>query len=132
MAKRKSTDVTVTARFTFEGQHHWPDAPDSVNFLRNPHRHVFHVEGVAGVNHDDRYIEFITLAHQMKTYLEDRYPDIRVNGRILHLGTESCEQVARMLLEWFGLVSCSVFEDGENGATVYSSPISYLEPDDES
>jgi hypothetical protein len=132
MAKRSSTDVTVTARFTFEGQHYWSDAPDAVKFLRNPHRHIFHVEGVAGVTHDDRDVEFIMFGHQLKNWIHATFSPARYDSNILDLGFSSCEQIARLLLERFGLVSCSVFEDGENGATVYSHPVFYWEPENES
>jgi hypothetical protein len=111
-------ELTVTARFQFDGIHHWPDAPDPVKFLRNPHRHVFHVEGEISVSHEERETEFITLANSMKLYLIGTFPQANFPG-VLDLGSSSCEKIARMLVDMFELSRCFVSEDGENGATVY-------------
>lgn len=42
----------------FEGYHKYMDAPEEVVFLRNEHRHVFHVKVYIEVFHQDREIEF--------------------------------------------------------------------------
>lgn len=111
-------ELTVTAKFRFEGIHHWPDAPDSVEFLREWHRHVFHVEGEISVSHENREVEFITLANQMKIFLIGLFSQANFPG-VLNLGYSSCETIARILANEFELSRCYVSEDGENGATVY-------------
>jgi len=102
--------VKVVVRLRFEGIHCWPDCPEDgpTPFLRHPHRHEFHVEAKKPVSHDDRDIEFIELKRQIEQHCK------------LFAGphTRSCESMARELVERFGLSSCSVFEDGENGAEV--------------
>ena len=45
----------------FTGYHRWDDAPDCVAFLRNTHRHVFHVKVTVPVQHNDRAIEFFMM-----------------------------------------------------------------------
>ena len=98
-------------RFTFESLHFWPNAPEGEEgYLRHPHRHLFHVEAVKDVTHDDRDIEFISFKREMFTHCEV------VWGSQLH--SDSCEAMARNMVKRFGLRSCRVFEDNENGAEV--------------
>ena len=44
--------IFVVVKTEFEGFHSWEDAPDEVSFLRNLHRHIFHVTAKWKVNHD--------------------------------------------------------------------------------
>lgn len=105
----------------FSGVHMWPDAPAEVSYLRNLHRHMFHVTVKVDVFHDDRELEFIMLKHHVealiKGFLEDpdKWPD-----------TTSCEQmaadIAKSLQETYGVTrsyEVTVSEDGENGAIVF-------------
>lgn len=111
-----STHPSVTlveAKVTFDATHHWPDAQwePGVEYLQHPHRHLFVIRARASVSHDDRDREFILLGQQIRAWLEREFP--------LHeLGRLSCEQLARMILDRWGLVRCSVHEDDENGAIV--------------
>ena len=59
--------LSIIVRFTFSGIHHWPGAPQDVEeqYLVVPHRHLFHVEAVKAVTHEERDIEFIALQRQM-------------------------------------------------------------------
>lgn len=98
-------------RLEFEGFHRWPQAPSDVAYLRDRHRHVFHIEARFAVDHDNRAVEFIQFKGEMLEWLRNRFPGNE-------LGTKSCEQIAGLLLEAFALQSCAVFEDGENGAIV--------------
>jgi hypothetical protein len=101
--------------FTFEASHCWPDAPKPVAFLKFDHRHVFHCRARIEVLHDDRELEFILV----KRCLEQ---EVKTWG--FDLGSQSCEQMALLVLEFimkkYGLrrSSVSVHEDGENGAVV--------------
>lgn len=100
--------TNVIVNLQFEGVHCWPDCPfDEVKYLRDPHRHVFHICCKKAVSHDDRDIEIIMLKHRIQEYLESMGKD---------MGPTSCEMLARTLATRFGLCYCSVLEDGENGA----------------
>ena len=54
------TAIWVT--FQVEGIHQWKDA---TNYLRHPHRHMFHFRVELSVTHDDREVEFIKLKHEL-------------------------------------------------------------------
>ena len=96
-----------------EGIHQYPGAPEGVEFLAYPHRHMFHFKVEIDVFHDDREIEFILFKREM----EDLY----------HKGTmqahhKSCEMMADELSEYIytkypgRTFVITVSEDGENGA----------------
>lgn len=107
------TFIIVQARF--EAQHRWKKAPVAVKFLRQYHRHEFHIGLRIEVRHDDRELEFILV----KRALENRL------SRLPKKSDLSCEMIADKLIQWvedkYGgnrEISCEVFEDGENGAVV--------------
>lgn len=101
--------LSIIVRFSFPGVHSWPDAPDGPEgYLRLPHRHMFHVEAVKSVKHQERDIEFIGLRNKMEVYCQSRFGAIATFS--------SCETMAIALTERFDLTSCKVLEDGENGA----------------
>ena len=100
----------VVIKTRFEALHCWPECPiPEVKFLKNPHRHIFHVTLKWDVSHGDREIEFIAMKAFVGEYLVQLPRD---------LGRKSCEDIAEMLLAEFDAQFCSVFEDGENGAEV--------------
>jgi len=108
---------TVFCTLSFEGVHFWGTCPfDEVAYLRDPHRHVFNVKAHKLVSHDDRDTEFIILKHKIANYLRGAYWDNTI--QMHNIGPQSCEMIARSLIEKFGLCECSVDEDGENGATL--------------
>lgn len=117
----KSVNMRIFVTASFEGIHCYPDAPEEVAFLRNPHRHIFHIRYEVDVFHDDRELEFILV----KRALEAQIPTLK------NLENKSCEMIARTILKWsddsFGLrsVCITVSEDNENGA-VLNRPISYV------
>ena len=103
--------LAIVVRFQFIGIHSWPAAPAGPeDYLRYPHRHVFHVEATKLVDHEERDIEFIGFKLAMQEYVSD----IGLEGP----HTMSCETMARGLLAHFNLSKCRVFEDDENGAEV--------------
>lgn len=107
---RVTTNVIVNLQF--EGVHRWRACPhEEVAFLKDFHRHIFHICCKKQVRHDDRDIEIIMLKRQIHNYLHTTYRD----G---NLGDMSCEMLAGELVTRFGLCYCSVLEDGENGAEV--------------
>lgn len=101
----------VVVKFQFEGIHCWPACPfEDVAFLKEPHRHIFHVTASKAVSHEhDREVEIIRLKRLMQT--DDLITSVK-------LGSMSCEKLAMYFLEKFKLESCYVLEDGENGAYV--------------
>lgn len=102
------TNVWVTTSFI--GFHRWKDAPDSVAYLRDYHRHVFHVKAWKTVTGPDREVEFHSLKTKIDAWFEARYADTRFE--------DSCEMIALALIESLGLSAAQVSEDGENGAFV--------------
>lgn len=122
--------TTVSFTVLFSGTHCWPECNiPEVAYLKDTHRHVFHIKGEIEVTHDNRDIEFIRLKREVTDYLNAKYP----KG---DLGSNSCEMIAADLLYVFSLCKCEVFEDGENGATVYAdreqSIATYKDPSESS
>ena len=109
--------VQVYCTLQVEGTHNWPGCPfDEVDYLRVPHRHVFHIKAYASVQHNDRDQEFIMLKHKIEDYLFREYYDMR---KKLHVfGSMSCEMIAEKLCTKFDLDMCDVSEDNENGAII--------------
>lgn len=102
----------IVVRFTFEGFHAWPAAPERRAYLRDRHRHLFHVAVGLGTD-GDREVEF----HDLLEFCRSHAPGPE-------LGARSCEAIAEGLLhdvagEWPGrCVRVAVFEDGEAGAVI--------------
>lgn len=102
--------TNIIVNLQFEGIHRWGACPiEEVKYLRDPHRHMFHICCKKAVAHDDRDIEIIQFKHRLQEFLSGEYP----HGE---MGETSCEMLAKKLLQRFGLSYCSVLEDGENGA----------------
>lgn len=122
--------VFIIVKAESEGIHRYPDAPQQVAFLRDPHRHIFKVEVEIEVRHDDRELEFImvkdfltgeltSMIHPLATSHPSHLP-IKYKAAF-NAGTYSCELLARAIQylckEAYGerKVNVKVFEDGENG-----------------
>ena len=106
---------SIWVTFQKEGIHKYPNAPDEVEFLRYPHRHIFKFKVQIEVYNDDRDIEFFIF----KRWLESLYAD-----DILELDYKSCEMIADDLAKeikdkysgrWLAI---DVSEDGENGCHI--------------
>ena len=114
----KKTYAVVRTRFT--GEHRWENAPEEVDFLRNNHRHEFHVEVKVEQFHDDRDVEYIMLKRKVDDIINEWPHD---------LDTTSCEMMCDDLyqalsahIEGERAYVVKVFEDGENGAEVHYEP----------
>jgi len=86
----------------FIGFHAWATCPfPEVAFLKDRHRHVFHVYVTAGVAHADRALEFFMLQRDIRSALEQLYNSLKVNvpGNEYELGNRSCETVCLELYE---------------------------------
>jgi len=107
--------TTIICKLQIEGIHNWQNCPlEEVKFLKDPHRHIFHISCEKEVFHDDRDVEFIMFKRQILKYLKNKYEDNECHK----FGSMSCEMIAKELINEFNLVSCEVFEDNENGARV--------------
>ena len=71
--------------FKKEGIHKYPDAPEEVEFLRYPHRHIFHFRVEIEVFHDDRDIEFIMFKRELESLYDEK---------TLQLDYKSCEMIS--------------------------------------
>ena len=110
------TKLFITVKNQFDDIHCYPNAPDEVYFLKNPHRHTFMIETTIQVFHADRELEF----YMVKDYIDTLTTEIKS----LQV-SKSCENICTMILnklkEKYGSnriyrISCS--EDGWNKATV--------------
>ena len=110
---------TIWVKFQKEGIHRYPDAPEGVEFLKHPHRHIFHFRVDIDVFHNDRDIEFILF----KRELEGLY-----SSAILEVDYKSCEMLAEDLIEYISnkypdrAITVEVSEDEENGARLIFIP----------
>lgn len=123
----ESNLAQIVVRFQVVGWHCWPDAPDHRAYLRNEHRHQFHVEIRVDVAHDDREVEF----HDLLEWGRRQFPLGMERG---DNSTLSCEMMCRHYIDamarryeggWLQIDAftrrhgqVSVFEDGEVGAIV--------------
>jgi len=99
----------IIVKLQHEALHCWPGCPhEDVSFLRDPHRHMFHIRMWVEVNHSDRDIEFIRLKREVTKYLKGRY----------NLGSTSCEMLAEELMDFADATAVEVMEDNENGGLV--------------
>ena len=93
MKRQKFIFVT----FQKEGIHCYPDAPKGVEFLKHPHRHMFHFRVDIEVFHDDRDIEFILFKRELEgLYAEnilESCPPVRKTRRL----NESIPFVSKIL-----------------------------------
>lgn len=105
--------TNVIIKTSFSAIHRWKDCPlESVDYLTNYHRHVFHVTVKIRVHHNDRDVEFIDKKNEINDFLRAHW-----DGK--NCGDTSCEQFAQALITQFGAEYVSVFEDDENGAEIF-------------
>ncbi len=100
----------IVINTSFSAVHCWPDCPiKEVAFLKDPHRHVFHVRMKKKVHHDNREVEFIDFKHKVEEWLI-------CNWDKKDLNVMSCEMMAKRLADTFDCFYVRVMEDGENGS----------------
>jgi hypothetical protein len=106
----------IWVTFQKEGIHCYPDAPEGVEFLKHPHRHMFHFRVELEVFHDDRDVEFILFKRELEGLFD--------NG-VMELDYKSCEMLAQELHTYISEkyphrdIVIEVSEDGENGCRMY-------------
>lgn len=102
-----------------EGFHCWPGATNGVSFLKNVHRHMFHVEARVEQRHTDRDVEYIGFKHRLDKLVADTMRELG--------DSKSCERIAEtvrdlIMVDYPGRhVKVYVMEDNENGAMVDDS-----------
>lgn len=106
--------IEVFVRTQFEAQHRWKDAPPAVAFLRDFHRHVFHVKVTLAVTHTDRDVEFFLFKRELDDFIAKRFLHKKFD--------KSCEDIALEIIRQFRCEAVEVSEDGENGAIVRAAP----------
>jgi hypothetical protein len=118
------TSSYITVKTTFVGIHQWSGCPfTEVSFLTHPHRHIFHVDVVLPVSHDDRDLEFFIVKACLDDIIALHFERNQYTN-IVYLGERSCEMIAKEIIEEFlkehdvVWMRCSVSEDNENGAGV--------------
>jgi len=112
--------ATIFVTIRQAGFHFWPDAPETVGYLRDSHRHVFTVRAAVHVVHDDRDVEYMMFQREMRQAVYSLSAPVE-DG--LDFGSCSCEHLARGVLKLLrGLQPrtrwVEVWEDDENGARV--------------
>lgn len=96
-----------------QGFHFYPDAPDSVGYLSNEHRHVFVIRCRAAVSHNEREIEINTEQDEIAQSLRCGF------GTPCKFGAMSCESIAEWLLNTRPELNyVEVLEDGYGGAAL--------------
>lgn len=112
--------TSIKVKAEFRAQHRWADCPfEEVAFLREWHRHVFHVEIDLWVTHGDRDEEFFMVQHRLRTCVG------QWEGKQVE---KSCEMFAEAVLIYFSTYnvrSVTVSEDGENSGTITVDPSWY-------
>jgi hypothetical protein len=104
------SQLKIIINTTFEGTHFWEEAPQEVSYLKNEHRHLFHVRVEKKVSHAEREIEIILFKRKVGEIIAvfQKYTPGVINW--------SCEEWAKRLLQSLEADKVEVLEDGENGA----------------
>ncbi len=95
--------------------HRYLNAPKSVEFLKNLHRHIMKFKVYIAVTHNDRDIEFI----DFKRFIDECLTKIGTN-----VGAQSCEMISDSLCLMIRKkykerdIIIEVSEDGENGSRI--------------
>ena len=121
--------VWAIIRFQFEGFHRWKDAPKNqpydIYFLRNLHRHMFHIEVWIEQKHNERDIEYLTFKDWLLNLAIDTCelcPSLPLKFGITE--EDSCETMGTKIKAFIKnsypdrKIRVFVFEDGENGTCV--------------
>jgi 6-pyruvoyl-tetrahydropterin synthase len=110
------TYIYVKAQFA--ALHQWKQAPNRVNFLRHPHRHIFYVKAKLETI-EDREQEFFLVQEELKSIVYDML-EYNPSYAVPTLN-RSCEMTAKQIFMemqkiGYNIVEVDVSEDDENGA----------------
>lgn len=108
---------TIFVSTQFVGFHQWAEAPDEVGYLRDLHRHVFHVKVDVQVRHNDRELEYHMVLKGLGFFIVELMDRWKSGW--------SCEDIAQKIMGWVmgtypdrDHYRVTVAEDGENGSTL--------------
>ena len=119
--------TTVVINFDVEGFHFYKNAPEQVQFLQHPHRHLFTVKVGYRVEDLNREREIFIETDKIKEYLGEAY------GIPCRFNQMSCEMIAKEILEYAqkdDAIWCSVIEDGRGGGNSKIMKIHFAGSDD--
>jgi hypothetical protein len=113
---------SIIVKTQLEALHSWKNIPSDhpSQYLKNPHRHLFHIELRFSVSHSDRDIEFIDFKQKVDYFLQNYFVRCS-NSHLTNINSYSCEMLANLLLQKYQPDECywvQVLEDGEMGAIV--------------
>lgn len=106
----------IEIKTQFEFIHCWEQAPEEVNYLRNPHRHDFYVTCKIEVFHTDRELEFFMVTHKIEEFIQKLIKKVPI--------TTSCELFATIICDFIKQeygnrnVTVKVSEDNKSSAIV--------------
>jgi hypothetical protein len=116
--------ATIFVTFRENGFHHWADAPEHQAYMRNMHRHAFHIRVDTIVSSDHPDID----PHELLRESQRRFMDLHLTAQDpRNFGSQSCVilagRLSTVLADLFARpFTVTVSEDGETGATVSSAP----------
>lgn len=98
-----------------QGWHSWPTATGVREYLKDLHRHEFHIGATVAVRHDNRDVEFHDLMQIIRAWWGNEN-DQTDRGSCEHIAAELHEYLRRILPD--RTIAVTVGEDGEAYATV--------------
>lgn len=104
--------IEVITYNIIQGFHHYPNAPKFCEYLKERHRHLFHITCKFLVSHNNREIEINEMQNKIEKYLKAKF------GNICEFGKRSCEDIAQELLNEFECSEVTVLEDNYGGAKI--------------
>jgi len=124
MNKEKSYIWITTQK---EGYHYWDGAKDSVQFLKNIHRHIFNFRVDIEVKHNEREIEFFTFKKFINEGINEVWRKYNLDFCDENNKGCSCETISdglySIINKWYKDrdVIIEISEDKENGSRkIYS------------
>jgi hypothetical protein len=105
----------VITQLEIEGFHHYPNAPQQVEFLSFNHRHSFRVISGYQVSDLNREKEIFLCRDEVREYLHESY------GYPCEFNAMSCEMIAKEILDFSledGMIWCEVWEEHTGGARI--------------
>jgi 6-pyruvoyl-tetrahydropterin synthase len=113
---------SIIVKTQLEALHQWGNIPSEhpSQYLKNLHRHNFHIELRFIVNHSDRDIEFIAFKQKIDKFLQNYFICCK-HSNLINMNNFSCEMLGNLLLHQFKADGCywvQVLEDGEMGSIV--------------
>lgn len=105
----------IIIQLEIEGFHHYPNAPQEVEFLSFNHRHTFKLKAGYKVSDLNREKEIFLCRDEVREYLNESY------GYPCQFKNMSCEMIAKEVLEFGmedGMIWCEVWEEETGGARI--------------